>query len=252
MPRYDDGLTVYYPAEGGSITASDLTFGQVNLAATKYAALALMSTELNEDSVISMTDLITRDIAYKFALAEDTNSFLGDGGAGFGGITGIGTALQDGSKVTLATAGWANLALADLHQAVGLLPQYSGTRPRWYMSSYAYQVAVLPLLTALGGTDMRQFEEGGDMMLLGYPVTFTQVLPKATVALSDLLIVFGDLDLGAYSGQRRNLWVRTLNELYAANDQIGIQATMRADSVIHSVGTASDPGAIIGIYNAAA
>lgn len=261
VPKYDDtqgfdpggvGLTVYYPGENTAITASDLVFDQVSLTAVKYATLSLMSTELSEDSVISMTDLVARDIAHKMAFAEDVNSFLGDGTATYGGITGVSAALQAGAKVTLGTAGWANLALSDLHAAVGKISQYAGIQPRWFMSSYAYQVAVLPLLTALGGTDMRQFEEGGEMMLLGYPVTFTQVLPKATVALSDLLILFGDLDLGAYSGQRRQLTIRVLNELYAAQDSIGIQSTMRADSVTHSVGDATQAGAIVGIYNAAA
>ena len=122
--------------------------------------------------------------------------------------------------------------------------------PRWYMSRYAYYEAIIPALTALGGTNWRHFEEGGAMQLLGYPVTFTNVLPAQGGGNGDLAIVVGDLDLGAYSGQRRQLWLRVLQELYAATDQIGIQATMRCDSVIHSVGTTTatdSAGAIVGI-----
>ena len=137
-----------------------------------------MSTELSEDSVISMTDLITRDIATQLAWAEDLNSFLGDGTGTYGGISGIFDALQAGAIVTASGTSWAGVALTDLHAMVGKLPMYAGIQPKWYMHSYGYHASVVPLLVALGGTDMRQTEQGGQMMLLGYPVVFTQVLPR--------------------------------------------------------------------------
>jgi HK97 family phage major capsid protein len=99
---------------------------------------------------------------------------------------------------------------------------------------------------------MRQIEEGGDLMFMGYPVTFTQVLEGDTPALSGLMAVLGDLDLGSYLGSRRQVSIRTLNELYAANDQIGVLGTLRSDSQIHSIGDADDAGCIVGLYNAAA
>mgnify|MGYP001568497910 FL=1 len=89
VPRLEGSLTVYYPGEGAAITPSDLTFGQVNLVAQKMAAYGIMSTELNEDSVISMTDLLVRDMARGFAYNEDKEAFLGDGTANYGGHTGI-------------------------------------------------------------------------------------------------------------------------------------------------------------------
>jgi HK97 family phage major capsid protein len=256
VPKLDASMTVFYPAEGGAITASDLTFGSVGLVAVKYAALGLMSTELNEDSVISMVDLLTRDIARMFAYSEDLNGFLGTGvtdtPTGAGPITGIGDSLQAGAKVTLGTAGWANATLQDFEAMAGKLKQYGGISPRWYISRYGYFNTILDLLNTAGGTDMRQIEEGGELMFLGYPVTFTQVLPGETIGLSDLLAVLGDLDLGSYLGTRRQVSIRTLNELYAANDQIGVLGTLRSDIQIHSVGDATDAGAIVGLYNAAA
>lgn len=251
VPKLDGSLTVYYPAEGGAITASDLTFGQVNLTAVKYAALGVMSTELNEDSVISMVDLLTRDIARMFAYEEDNNAFNGDGTSGFGGHTGIGTALQDGAQETLATAGWANVTLAKFQSMAGKLKEYGGISPRWYISRYGYFNTIMDLLNTAGGTDMRQIEEGGQLMFMGYPVTITQVLPGETLALSDLMCVLGDLDLGSYLGTRRQVSIRTLNELYAANDQIGVLGTLRSNIQIHSVGDADEAGAIVGLYNAA-
>ena len=65
-------------------------------------------------------------------------------------------------------------------------------------------------------------------MLMGYPVVLTNILPAAPAS-GELVAVFGDLRLGCYFGDRRSLTFKTLNELYAANDQIGIQATERID-----------------------
>ena len=119
------------------------------------------------------------------------------------------------------------------------------------MNRYAYFTVVVGLLNAQGGTDMRQTEEGGELMLMGYPVTFTQVLPGKSAAAGDLGIVFGDLALGAIMGTSRQLTMRLLTELYAASDQVGMVATSRSDSVIHSVGDADNAGAIVGLELAA-
>ena len=241
VPKIATHTTVYYPAtQGAAITTSDLGLGQVNLVAKKYASQTLLSTELQEDAVVSMVDQIATDFAWNFAKAEDFNSFLGEVLTA-PNIIGIQEALLAGSNVD-ASGG---ISLATLEGMLAKLPQYPGLRPRWFMHSWTYHSIVVPALVALGGTDMRQTEAGGDLMLYGYPVTFTQVLPGAAQTTDDMPVVIGDLGMGAYSGTRRNFNVRQLNELYAATDQIGILATMRADSVIHDVGTSTVAGCIV-------
>jgi HK97 family phage major capsid protein len=251
VPKLAQSMTVVFPGEGQAITPSDLTFDQVQLILVKMASLGIFSTELNEDSVISMTDLLTRDIARMFAYQEDLNGFLGDGTGTYGGQTGIKNALLAGAQVvqtgTAATA-WAELTLADYQSAAGKLKEFGGISPVWFMSRYGYYNSVLNLLNTAGGTDMRQMEEGGRMMFLGYPVVFTQVLPGETTAADDLLVVLGDLDLGSYLGTGRNVALRTLTELYAASDQLAVMGTLRSIVNVHDVGTATDAGSIVGIY----
>ena len=46
-------------------------------------------------------------------------------------------------------------------------------------------------------------------------------------------------------GERRTITVRVLNELYAAQDSIGIIATQRNTVAIHDVGDATTAGAIM-------
>ena len=246
IPKLDASLQVKYPAEGDAIVASDLTLGQVNLLAKKYAQLAIMSTELNEDAVISMTDLLARDMARNYAHAEDLNSFLGDGSATYGGITGVQNALNAGAILTGGST-FGALTKDIFEQAAGKIKQYAGITPKWYISRYGYYNSMIPILTDLGGTDMRHVEGGGDMMFLGYPVEFTQVLVGETGTTGDMACVFGDLDLGAYLGTRRQVSIRVLNELYAANDQIGVISTMRSDTQVHSLGDATEAGAIVAI-----
>ena len=248
VPKRAGGFTVVYPGEGAAITPSDLTFAQVNLIAKKYAMLTLMSTELDEDSIISMTDLITTEIAWAFAQAEDTNSFLGDGTAGFGGITGIQEALAAGSQVSAA-----NIAAVDLELYLSMLakmPRYAGLSPKWYVNSFVYESSMKPIAYAAGGNNVADIAGGMATTFLGYPVEFTQVLPKE-LSLGGLGAVFGDLAMGSMLGVRRDVTIKVLNELYAASDQIGIVATMRSATEIHDVGDATNAGSIVGLYGSA-
>ena len=220
VPQRTGGLTVEYPGEGGAITNSDLTFGQVNLVAKKYAVLALMSTELEEDSIISMVDLVTEEIAYAIAVAEDTNSFLGDGTAAFGGITGIANALAAGSQLAL-NVNWALQTLDEFTDAVAALPLYAGIQPAWYINHSGYAASMQRLLYAAGGNTGDNVAGGMPAQFLGYPVYFTQVLSGLGAVAGDLTCVFGDLRMGAIMGIRRSLTIKVLNELYAASDQAG-------------------------------
>ena len=253
VPRRTAGLTVYYPGEGASITASDLTFAQASLSAVKYATISLMSTELNEDSVISMSALLAEEIAYAIAVAEDTNGFIGDGTSTYGSITGVASALAAGSKVTAATGQdtVAELTLASYHAAQGAQLQVAGAQNAWFVNSDVYYNSMAPLMTAAGGNTVADIANGTQPRFLGSPVVFTQVLPDSSAAASSLVAYYGDLSLAATMGSRRDLNVKVLNELYAASDQIGIQATSRSAITVHEVGSSSAGGPLIGVQLAA-
>jgi len=104
VPRRAGGTAVYYPGENTQLTASAMQFDQVQLIARKYAQLALWSTELNEDSVIAMGDLLSGEMAYQFAKAEDFNAAQGDGSANYAGVVGFLQALAIGKNGVVPTA----------------------------------------------------------------------------------------------------------------------------------------------------
>ncbi len=253
VPRRTGGLTVYYPGEGSSISASDLTFAQASISAVKYATISLMSTELNEDSVIGMSALLAEEIAYGIAVAEDTNGFIGDGTSTYGSITGVASALAAGSKVQAASGKdtVAELALADYHAAQGAQLQVPGANNKWYCHSSVYYNSLAPLMTAAGGNTAADLAAGTVPRFLGSEVVFTQVLPDSDAAADSLVAYYGDLSLAATMGSRRDVSVKILNELFSASDQIGIQATSRSGITVHEVGSGSAGGPLIGVQLAA-
>jgi HK97 family phage major capsid protein len=96
-PRRTGGLTAYFTAENAAVTESTAAWDNVNLVAKKLAVLTRMSTELSEDAVVSVADLLTSEIAYAMASKEDDCGFNGDGTSTYGGIRGITQILIDGS-----------------------------------------------------------------------------------------------------------------------------------------------------------
>src|SRR5262249_32408054 len=134
VPRRASGLTVYYPAEGIATTESQKSYDGVTLTARKYACLVVYSSELSEDSVISIGDDLAGEIGYAFAQAEDTNAFNGDGTSTFAGTNGFRNRLfsvygaSGGVGLRLATGSgsgnnWSTgITLQDFKSMVGLLP----------------------------------------------------------------------------------------------------------------------------------
>ncbi len=222
VPKLAGHATVFYPNEAEAITASDLSFAQVSLTAQKMAGLVKMSTEISEDSLISMTDTIVRDLAWSFAKAEDEALFSGNANLYATGIEGdTGIADHDVTDV-------ASLALTDLTAAVVAAGQERGLNHQWYMSPTLWNGQVRDILNAAGGNSQADLVGGVRPTLLGYPVNLVNAMKGAGASSSDdLLCVFGDLGVSHYFGDRRNLNFRVLNELFAVNDQVGVICTQR-------------------------
>lgn len=223
VPKLTGHATVYYPAEAGAITESDLTFAQISLTAKKMAGLVKMSTEISEDSLISMTDTIVRDLAWSFAKEEDTNLFLG-GSLYTDGIQG------DAGIADTNVASVAALTLADLTAAVVASGQERGLNPQFYMNATLWNGPVRDLLNAAGGNAVADVTSGASPSLFGYKVNLVNAINGASASTTgDLLCVFGDLGVSHYFGDRRALNFNVLRELYAVNDQVGIVCTQRVD-----------------------
>lgn len=225
VPKLNGHVSINYTGEAAAISSSDVGFGQVSLVAKKMTALSKISAEMTEDSIVSIMDVVVQDMALQMAIEEDKNLFLGV--AGGLNSTGIKSDVNV-TEQTVVNVG--ALALSDLTSlTVATGNPIVGARNEWYINPTLFHGAIRDLLLAAGGNTQSVIEGGQRPTLLGYPVNFVNVLDGASASASDsLLAVFGDLSLGCYFGERRGLNFRTLNELYANTDQVGIQCTQRA------------------------
>ena len=255
IPVRIGGMTAYPVAETndnneGSNTGTQSTpqWKNIELVARKWKAWTKMSDEINEDTVVQLADQLVTEMSLAFAIAEDNAGFIGDGTSTYHGITGVLNVLQAGSIHT-ALAGntaFSTLDMADFETLVGMLPDFPGINPVWFISKEGYYASMHRLLMAAGGNDASNLEQGGGRTFLSYPVVFTNPLNKTLTAQTDTkILAFGDLRMGAKLGDRRRVTVSTTEERYWDEDQIAIKGTERIDINIHSTGSSTDAGAIL-------
>lgn len=265
-PRRTGGITTYYVGENAAITAASPTFDNVSLIAKKLAALTYVSSEFNEDTLVDAGNTLIDEIAYAFALAEDTAGFVGTSLASQGGITGVTARLKGLSSTYADIAGVkvatdnliSELDLVDYQALVGILPEFADTpNARWFVHRSVFYNSMVTLAQAAGGTTSTELINGvRTPMFLGYPVVFSQVMPK-TDANSQVVALLGDLAMAADLGDRRQINIQTDNSVGFASDQIAVRGTQRYDINVHDVGnataTAADKqaGPIVGLMTAA-
>jgi len=247
VPRVNSEITSYYVAENSTITPSDPALNQVTLDAKKLASLTTMSSELSEDSVVSVAEMLARSIAYSFALAEDQAGFLGDGTSTYGGIVGLAGAIQAGSRYTATSrATFGALNIGDFESVAGQAKVFGPNR-KWYISNVGYYASMQRLMDAVGGVTMTELAGGIQQpRFLGFPVEISQVLESRTSGTSGgVACYFGDLSAGAYIGTRRGLQLALDSSRYFEMDMLALRATERFDIVIHDRGTASASGGLV-------
>ena len=238
------GIVAAFAAEGVTVSESDSQWKQVQLVAKKIMALTRMSSELNEDSVISIAEQVARDIAYAFAEKEDDCGFNGDGTGTYGSITGLKSALLATSRYEAAAGNTAfsTLDLADFESLVGQLPHYAEANAKFYISKAGYSASMLPILNAAGGNTKADLAGESVLSFLGYPVVITQAMNSVLSAQVDTdgLVYFGDLNLAASFGNRTGMSFKTDESVHFLTDEIAMKGTQRFDIVI------SEPGAVSG------
>ena len=268
IPRRTGGLTAYFVGESDAITQSTKTWNKVQLVAKKLAVITKATNELNEDSIINIGDDIFGEINYAFANKEDECGFNGDGTSTYGGITGVLPKIKGLSSTIADIAGlvvgsgnaYSELVLADFEAVVAKLPEYADTQSaRWFTHRTFFYNVMVKLALAAGGVTKEEIVNGQRApIFLGYPVVFSQVLPKVE-ANSQVCTILGDLALASKFGDRRQTTIAMSDSALNAfeQDEIVIRGTERFDVVVHDVGNQSAtaasrvPGPIVGLITAA-
>lgn len=264
-PRITGELEAFFVGESAAGTESDFETDRVSLTAKKLMTLVTFSSEVSEDAAISIGDEIAMLSARAFAKKEDECGFNGEGAATHGGIVGVREKLKGLSGTVANIAGlqvgtgnaYSELVLADFRGVVAKLPEYADENAAWYVHRSFYWNVMVAALLAGGGVTAAEIENTRNKNFLGYPVRFSQVMPK-TEANSQVCALFGDLAMGAKLGDRRQYTVALSEHVRFTADDTVFKATSRFDINVHSVGNASAtaadrvPGPIVGLITAAA
>jgi HK97 family phage major capsid protein len=255
VPKNSASTTAYWPAENTNITASQITFTNVQVLAKKLAILTQVSSELNEDSIVDVGSALAEDMAYVMAYNEDLATFMGDGSGTYGGITGVVNAITQvagaGKIYTTAnvTGDWNATTLADLRKLTAAIPEYADTADaKFYMNRAFFQQVVCNDLDALSGNGFFDLTAapGPNPTLFGYPVVYTQVLPKDTTpAVGTALCVFGNLKTGSIMGSRRDLRIQVSDQVGFISDSLYFRATERFGFNFHDPGDATNAGSAV-------
>jgi HK97 family phage major capsid protein len=259
VPKIETDLTVYSPGEGVELTDSDMTFRQLALVPRKFACLCAVSSELVEDSIVAVGEIIGASMSRSIAKKEDEIGFCGDGTSNYFAMTGIMGALRAVDPVIANIKGlvvgtgntWAELTLADFEDTLAILPDDADDNAKWFVNKKFYFKVMLRLARAAGVANFIDLiSPNRQRYFLGYPVEFTSVMPGAE-ANSQICAILGDLAIGAYIGERRQLTVARSTDVLFKNDQLALRAVERIAINVFGCGDTTEPGPIVGLITAA-
>lgn len=234
MPTIDDtshasnvygGVTAYWAAEGATLTASEASFGQVVLEASKLIAYAVVPNELLSDSIVSFETFINTRFPQAVAWFEDL-AFLTGNGAGqpegvLNGSGVISVAKQSGQAAD--TVVWENI----VKMYARMLPESLG-RAVWVVNhNVFYELATMALSVGTGGSAiwLNNGVTGPPMTILGRPVIQTEKVPTLGDA--------GDINFIDFShylvGDRQVMSARSSEHIGFNADTTAFRITQRVD-----------------------
>ena len=204
--------------ENGETTAVDDTFTKVTMKAYKCTKLVKVSKEALADNTIGLENYLVRNLAYSLGITEEEAMITGDGDAKPTGIV-------PSAGVGVTTASATAITADELIDLVYSLKRVYRKNAVFIMNDSTIK-AIRKLKDSDGQYIWSAGFNGEPDMIFGRPVYTSEFAPS--IASAALPIVFGDM--GFYRIQTRgNLELQRLNELYAANGQVGFMGAERID-----------------------
>ena len=208
--------------EEAAIPESDDAFGQITLSAHKVGSMIRISEELLHDSAFDLAGYITNEFARRVGAAEEEAIISGNGTHKPTGLLHATLGAETGVTAAAAAAITAD-ELIDLQHSLK-----AGYRRK---AAYIMNDATIKLLRKLKDGNGQFLWQPG--LLLGQPDTLLNQkvltsnympLPAAGTKAS----LYGDYSY-YWLADREGRSLQRLNELYAANDQVGFKITQRVD-----------------------
>ena len=204
------------------IPESDDAFGQVSIGAYKLATIIKVSEELLSDSVFNLEQYIAKEFARRIGAKEEEAFFIGDG---TGKPTGI-FAATGGAEVGVTAASATAITLDEIMDLFYSLK--SPYRKNAIFTMNDTTVKAIRKLKDGNGQYIWQpsITAGAPDTILNRPVKTSSYIPALGAGAKS--IAFGDFKY-YWVADRQGRSFQRLNELYAANGQVGFKATQRVD-----------------------
>ena len=223
------GTFDYIAEEAAYGAASDPAFGQVVLSAFKSGGIIKVADELLQDSMFDLQSYLVTNAADRFSTLEETNFANGDGSGKPKGI--FNTSTVAGVSLPNLNAGSVSAItadnLVDLYHKLGR--KYRQTAV--FVMADATAKYLRKIKTGISGDTTYVWQPsllaGQPDLILGRPVVITGGAPA--IASAAKTICFVDLSR-FYVCDRLGTTMQRLNELYAANGQVGFRFTRRNDA----------------------
>jgi HK97 family phage major capsid protein len=214
--------TASWVDEEGAIPESDDAFGQVSIGAYKLATMIKVSEELLNDSVFRLEAYIANEFARRIGTKEEEAFFVGDG---TGKPTGI-FAATGGGQLGVTTTSASAITIDEIMDLYYSLKSPYRNRATFLMNDTTVK-AVRKLKDGAGQYLWQpSLTAGAPDTILNRPILTSSFVPA--IASAAKTIAFGDY--GYYwIADRQGRSFQRLNELFAANGQVGFRATQRVD-----------------------
>ena len=209
--------------EEAAFTESDDAFTQVTLSAYKLGTMLKVSDELLNDSYFDLEAYIAAEFARRIGAAEEEAFLTGNGSSKPTGLLHTTGGASLGVTAASATAITIDEVL-DLYHSLKSAYRKNAT----FLVNDATIKAIRKLKDGQGQYLWQPSVQAGTPdTILNRPVMTSQYMPVA--AAGEKTILFGDFKY-YWIADRQGRTFKRLNELYAANGQVGFLASQRLDA----------------------
>lgn len=208
--------------EEALITDSDDAFGQVTLGAYKLATAVKVSEELMNDSIFSIDTYLANEFARRIGTKEEEAFLVGDGSSKPTGIF----AASGGGTIGVTAASATAITFDEVYDLFYSLKSAYRRNSAWVMNDST--IKAIRKLKDANGQYLWQPSAGSNTpdTLLNRPILTSSYVPE--IAAAKTPIAFGDFSY-YWIADRQGRMFKRLNELYAANGQVGFIASERVD-----------------------
>jgi HK97 family phage major capsid protein len=258
FPKRTGGTTGYWISENSAITASDPSASQVSVTAKKVGGAVVLSSELLQDSIVSISDWIAAELALTLSNAIETAAWAGNPSnapavAGLvtsytGGLLASSAATYAASLVTAAGDTPDEVTKANLLAMMAKVPQHSRQGAKWYCSPFFFATCMQALDLNQGGSV--GLSQGMGLTFLGSPVVLTDQLPSGADSTGVVMALYGNMANSSIYGSRRDLEIQSSDQVNFLSDQTVIRATARVGISHHTLGSDTVAGPMIALVGA--